>query len=49
MSAQSHQAEDEFEEHERTYRAFVRGVIIFTAHVFAVLLILAYIFVAQFG
>ena len=31
---------DDFSEHQRTYRGFVKGVVIFAAHVLAVLLIL---------
>jgi len=36
-------------EHERTYRGFVKGVVIFTAHVFVILLILAWVFADSFN
>jgi Bacterial aa3 type cytochrome c oxidase subunit IV len=36
-------------EHERTYRGFVKGVVIFTAHVFVILLILAWVFSGSFN
>ena len=35
--ASAHQ--DEWAEHERTYKGFVRGVVLFAAHVLVVLLI----------
>ncbi len=37
-------AQDEWAEHERTYRGFVRGVFIFAAHVLVILLVLAWVF-----
>jgi hypothetical protein len=37
-------AEDDWAEHQRTYRGFVKGVLIFAAHVLAILLILAWVF-----
>jgi len=36
-------------EHERTYRGFVQGVVLFTAHVFIILLILAWVFSDAFN
>jgi hypothetical protein len=47
-----HQApapQDEWAEHERTYKGFVRGVIIFAAHVLVVLLILGWVFSDSFN
>jgi len=41
--------EENWAEHERTYRGFVKGVVIFTAHVFAILLILAWVFADSFN
>jgi hypothetical protein len=41
--------QDEWAEHERTYKGFVRGVIIFTAHVLVVLLILGWVFSDSFN
>ena len=35
---------NDWAEHERTYRGFVKGVLIFAAHVFLILLILAWRF-----
>ena len=32
----------DYEEHERTYRGFVKGVLLFTAHVLLILALLAY-------
>jgi hypothetical protein len=40
---------DEWAEHERTYKGFVRGVIIFAAHVLVVLLILGWVFSDSFN
>lgn len=37
-------AQDDWAEHERTYRGFVKGVLLFAAHVFVILLILAWVF-----
>jgi hypothetical protein len=37
-------AQDDWAEHERTYRGFVKGVLIFAAHALAILLILAWVF-----
>ncbi len=42
-------AEETWAEHERTYRGFVKGVVIFTAHVFVILLILAWVFADSFN
>jgi hypothetical protein len=39
----------DFAYHQRTYRAFVRGVVIVTAHAAVVLLVLAYIFADSMG
>ena len=36
-------------EHEHTYRGFVKGVVLFTAHVFVILLILAWVFSDAFN
>jgi hypothetical protein len=35
--------------HQRTYRAFVRGVVLVTAHAEVILLVLAYIFADNMG
>ena len=40
---------EDFAEHEKTYRYFVRGVLLFAAHVLLILLILAWIFSDRFG
>jgi Bacterial aa3 type cytochrome c oxidase subunit IV len=40
---------DDFAEHEKTYRFFVKGVLLFAAHVLVVLLLLAWIFADRFG
>ena len=42
-------AQENWAEHERTYRGFVKGVVIFTAHVFVILLILAWVFAGSFN
>jgi hypothetical protein len=34
----------DFADHERTYKAFVRAVVLVTAHAAVILLILAYVF-----
>lgn len=34
----------DFAYHERTYRAFVRGVVLVTVHAAVILLVLAYVF-----
>jgi hypothetical protein len=39
----------DLEYHRRTYRAFVRGVVLFTVHTAAILLILAYVFSDSMG
>jgi hypothetical protein len=36
--------QDDWAEHQRTYKVFVRGVTIFAAHVLVVLLVLAWVF-----
>jgi Bacterial aa3 type cytochrome c oxidase subunit IV len=41
---QNSAAQDDWAEHERTYRAFVKGVLIFAAHILVVLLVLAWVF-----
>ena len=48
MVEQAASSED-FAEHEKTYRYFVRGVFLFAAHVLLILLILAWIFSDRFG
>ena len=40
---------DDWAEHEKTYRGFVRGVTIFAAHVLIVLLVLAWVFADSFS
>jgi len=40
---------EDFEEHTRTYRYFVRGVFLFAAHVLAILLILGWVFSNYLG
>ena len=40
---------EEWAEHERTYKYFVRGVILFAAHALIVLLILAWVFSDSLG
>ena len=35
---------DDWAEHQRTYRGFVRSVFIFAAHVLVILLLLAWVF-----
>jgi len=40
---------EDFAEHQRTYRYFVRGVFLFAAHVLVILLILAWVFADRFG
>jgi len=42
-------SEQDWQEHEQTYRGFVKGVVIFTAHVFVILLILAWVFADSFN
>jgi len=42
-------SQENWAEHERTYRGFVKGVVIFTAHVFVILLILAWVFADSFN
>ena len=42
-------AKEEWAEHERTYRYFVRGVLLFAAHAFVILLILAWVFSDSFS
>jgi len=37
-------AQDAYAGHQRTYRGFVKGVLIFAAHVLAILLILVWVF-----
>lgn len=39
----------DFAHHQRTYRAFVRGVVLVTAHAAAILLVLAYVFADRMG
>jgi hypothetical protein len=40
---------EDWAEHERTYKGFVKGVIVFVAHAFIVLLILAWVFSDSFN
>ena len=42
-------AQEDWAEHERTYRGFVKGVVVFTAHVFVILLLLAWVFADSFN
>ena len=35
----------EFEEHVRTYRSFLRGVVLFVAHVAVILVVMAFVLV----
>ena len=35
---------EDWAEHERTYRGFVKGVLLFAAHILVVLLLLAWVF-----
>jgi hypothetical protein len=41
--------EEDWDEHERTYRGFVKGVLIFAAHALVILLILAWVFADSFN
>jgi hypothetical protein len=41
--------QEDWAEHQRTYRWFVRGVFVFAAHVLVVLLILAWVFTDSLG
>jgi len=40
---------EDWAEHERTYKYFVRGVAVFAAHVLVILLILAWVFSDSLG
>jgi hypothetical protein len=42
-------SQENWAEHERTYRGFVKGVVLFTAHVVLILLILAWVFADSFN
>jgi hypothetical protein len=42
-------SQEHWAEHERTYRGFVKGVVLFTAHVVLILLILAWVFADSFN
>jgi hypothetical protein len=42
-------ADEDWTQHERTYRYFVRGVLLFAAHAIVILLILAWVFSDSFG
>jgi hypothetical protein len=42
-------SQEDWAEHERTYRGFVRGVVLFSAHVVLILLILAWVFADSFN
>jgi aa3 type cytochrome c oxidase subunit IV len=48
-SDQQLSAPEDWAEHERTYRGFVKGVVVFTAHVFVILLFLAWVFAGNFN
>jgi hypothetical protein len=37
-------ADDDFQEHARTYRGFVKGAVIFAGHVLAILLLMGWYF-----
>ena len=41
--------QEDWAEHERTYRGFVKGVLLFAAHVLVVLLVLAWVFSDSLG
>jgi hypothetical protein len=41
--------QEDWAEHERTYRGFVKGVVLFAAHVLVILLILAWVFADSFN
>ena len=49
MVIQPSSPQDDWAEHERTYRGFVRGVLLFAAHVLIILLILAWVFSGSFN
>src|SRR5205814_10347874 len=49
MVIQPSSPQDDWSEHERTYRGFVRGVLLFAAHVLISLLILAWVFSGSFN
>jgi hypothetical protein len=40
---------EDWTEHARTYRWFVRGVLLFAAHALVILLILAWVFADEMG
>jgi aa3 type cytochrome c oxidase subunit IV len=40
---------EDWAEHQRTYKGFVRGVLLFAAHVLVILLILAWVFSDSLG
>ena len=41
--------QEDWAEHERTYRGFVKGVLIFAAHVLVIMLLLAWVFSDSLG
>jgi hypothetical protein len=41
--------QEDWSEHARTYRWFVRGVVLFAGHVLVILLILAWVFADEMG
>lgn len=44
-----HSSQDDWAEHERTYRGFVKGVVLFAAHALIILLVLAWVFADSFN
>jgi hypothetical protein len=48
-SGQASAHQDDWTEHQRTYKGFVRGVVLFAAHVLVVLLILGWVFSDSFN
>ena len=40
---------EDFAAHQETYKHFVKGVLLFAAHVLVILLILAWVFADRFG
>ena len=42
-------AQEDWAEHQRTYKLFVRGVLLFAAHALVILLILAWVFSDSLG
>jgi hypothetical protein len=42
-------SQEDWAEHQRTYHGFVKGVVLFAAHVLVILLILAWVFADSFN